>query len=255
MDKWLQKLDWKVDIEKMRKQLEVAKAMYNATYDDHGYGPMFGGLGILSDTGDWDRGMISGKQVWKEGKIDFKLAIEKGINFEYNYDKKTSLCVGETEKLIDRLEKIGLTPRRARYTVLKACGKSSVHNDSKRGEYATRLHVPLITNDSCFHRVFEGDKVVEEVFLPADGSIYIMRVNIKHQIVNDSNQDRWHFLCSIYDQNGLTDFPITKNEMNVVKVKAEAFKNGVKWVEGGETLFEDPTRISPTHPPDLGSST
>ena len=45
--------------------------------------------------------------------------------------------------------------------VLKACGKSSVHNDSKRGEYATRLHVPLITNDSCFHRVFEGDKVVE----------------------------------------------------------------------------------------------
>ena len=77
MDKWLQKLDWKVDIDKMRKQLEVAKAMYNATYDDHGYGPMFGGLGILSDTGDWDRGMISGKQVWKEGKIDFKLVNKK----------------------------------------------------------------------------------------------------------------------------------------------------------------------------------
>ena len=90
---------------------------------------------------------------------------------------------------------------------------------------------------------------------PADGSVYVMKVNMQHQIINESEIDRWHLLCSVYDQTGYTDFPITRNEMNVVKVKAEAFKNGVKWVEGGETLFEDPTRISPTHPQDLGSST
>ena len=255
MDNWLQKLDFTVDVDAICKQLEVAKSMYTATYDDHGYGPMFGGLGILSDTGDWNRGMISGKQVWVDGKIDFKMAIEKGINFEYNYDKKTKLCVGEVDRVITLIEDLGLTPRRARYTILKAGGKSSVHNDSKRGEYAARLHIPLITNDKCKHRIFDGEKIIDEVYLPADGSVYVMKVNMQHQIINESEIDRWHLLCSVYDQTGYTDFPITRNEMNVVKVKAEAFKNGVKWVEGGETLFEDPTRISPTHPQDLGSST
>ena len=34
---WWAKLDFKVDVDAMVKQLEVAKAMYDAIYDDHGY--------------------------------------------------------------------------------------------------------------------------------------------------------------------------------------------------------------------------
>ena len=255
MDKWLQKLDFTVDVDKICKQLEVVKAMNKATYDDHGYGPMFGGFGLLTDTGEFTGGMMSGKQVWVDGKIDFQKAVDKGINFEYNYDTKTKLCVGETEKLVDKLVDLGINPRRARYTVLKAGGKSTTHTDSLKGEYACRLHVPLITNEKCKHRIYEDDKIIDEVYLPADGSVYVMRVNLMHKIVNESKKDRWHFLCSIYDESGYTDFPIKKNDFNAVKIKAGAFNNGVKWIKEGKTLFEDPTRISPTHPQDRGSST
>ena len=81
---WWAKLDFTVNVDAMVKQLEVAKAMYKAIYDDHGYGPQFGGLSILSDNGDPLRGMISGKQAWEEGKINFELAIKNAPEYYQN---------------------------------------------------------------------------------------------------------------------------------------------------------------------------
>ncbi len=253
---WWAKLDFTVDVDAMVKQLEVAKAMYSAVYDDHGYGPQFGGLSILSDNGDHLRGMVSGKQIWEDGKVNFELAIKKGINFEYNYHTKTKLCTGETERVIDLLDDLGMTPRRARYTVLKAGGKSSIHNDSKKGEYACRIHIPLITDKECTHSLFlnNGTKIDEKHF-PADGSVYIMQVNNIHQIINPTKKDRWHFLCSCYDVTGYSPFKISTNELNTVKVKAEAFKNGVKWTEGGGKLFEESIHTSQAHQPDQENNT
>ena len=66
-----------------------------------------------------------------------------------------------------------------------------------------------------------------------------MQVNNVHQIVNPTEKERWHFLCSCYDVTGYSPFKISHNELNTVKVKAGAFKNGVKWTENGGKLFEE----------------
>ena len=54
---------------------------------------------------------------------------------------------------------------------------------------------------------------------------------------------------------GYSPFKISTNELNTVKVKAEAFKNGVKWTEGGGKLFEESIHTSQAHQPDQENNT
>lgn len=56
-------------------------------------------------------------------------------------------------------------------------------------DYTKRLHIPLITNESCFLIV---DK--EVLHLPADGSIYIIDTTKFHTAVNASREDRIHIV-------------------------------------------------------------
>lgn len=56
-------------------------------------------------------------------------------------------------------------------------------------DYTKRLHIPLITNESCFLIV---DK--EVMHLPADGSIYIIDTTKYHTAVNASLEERIHIM-------------------------------------------------------------
>ena len=56
-------------------------------------------------------------------------------------------------------------------------------------DWTKRLHIPLITNDSCFLIV---DK--EVMNLPADGSIYIIDTTKFHTAVNASLEERIHIV-------------------------------------------------------------
>jgi hypothetical protein len=41
--------------------------------------------------------------------------------------------------------------------------------------------------------------------MPADGSVYIMWVNVWHQIRNDSDENRFHIIMDAYDTKHITN--------------------------------------------------
>jgi hypothetical protein len=63
-----------------------------------------------------------------------------------------------------------------------------------------RIHIPLITNKKCVH-ICQG----KSLHMPADGSVYIMWVNVWHQIRNDSDEDRFHVIMDAYDTKHITN--------------------------------------------------
>ena len=73
---------------------------------------------------------------------------------------------------------------RARVMRMKSKTCYTYHQD-----YSKRLHIPLITNESCFLIV---DK--EVMHLPADGSIYIIDTTKYHTAVNASLEERIHII-------------------------------------------------------------
>jgi hypothetical protein len=73
---------------------------------------------------------------------------------------------------------------RARVMRMKPKTCYSYHQD-----YSKRLHIPLITNESCFLIV---DK--EVMHLPADGKVYIIDTTKYHTAVNASFEFRTHIV-------------------------------------------------------------
>ena len=76
-----------------------------------------------------------------------------------------------------------------------------VHKDAATNNYMARIHIPLITNEKCVH-ICDG----YNLHMPADGSVYILWVNVWHQIRNDSDEDRYHIIMDAYDTKKITKF-------------------------------------------------
>ena len=210
---WYEKLDYKVDIEKLREEVrnsvfplgdQVVQGKEFETPQYHG----FGGWSILSKSGDW-------KDGWEAIQTDqgdtletflptdelvYKAYKHFGICHSLEHDKPTQACVGEIKKIIDTLREYGLTPRRARITCLKAHCKSLVHKDADTDEYMARLHIPLWSNKRCVH-ICDG----ETLNMKDDGSVYVLWTNLWHQIRNDSDEDRYHIVIDVYDTEHVTN--------------------------------------------------
>lgn len=166
----------------------------------------FGGWSLTSRTGDW-------KDGWDFFQNDEGEAMEvyfpkddnnyKSLKFfdiamSTEHKNPTQGYVGEIAKLLEQIESLGLTPRRARVTCLKAGAKSLVHRDSDDNEYMARIHIPIITNDKCVF-ISEGQTLHMEA-----GQVYMVWVNRWHQIRNDSDQDRYHIIMDAYDTKKIT---------------------------------------------------
>ena len=143
----------------------------------------FGGWSIQSTNGYYTDG-------WQRG-IPPEAASE--------YVKPTRVNFGYLREVMDRIDALGLEPRRARISVLKANRQSRLHRDAADDVYAVRLHIPLITDESC---TFEAGG--EAAHLPADGSVYILLVNRMHQIFNRWGHDRFHIIMDVRDHKGVT---------------------------------------------------
>src|SRR5882672_4160065 len=63
--------------------------------------------------------------------------------------KPTQVNFGYVREIMDRIEALSLEPRRARFSILKANRQSALHRDAPDDAYAVRLHIPVITNDTC----------------------------------------------------------------------------------------------------------
>lgn len=110
----------------------------------------------------------------------------------------TDACSGSLAEVMGALSALGLKPFRARIMQLESEGdEMPLHTDAVRE--AWRLHVPIVTNPNCFFEWQRADGSIESVHLPADGSAWLVRVDVHHRAVNRSNQpsSRAHLLMSL----------------------------------------------------------
>jgi hypothetical protein len=219
---FFEKLDLKVDIEKLQYELKtkvfkLGEGIFQGnsvvTLPEHGG---FGGWSILSRTGDWKDGWEIGhvthikelKDVfYPEGKPNYKVFKYMNLSQPFEHVNPTQACIGEIDTVIKKIDSLGFYPRRARVTVLKAGCIGDYHRDGDANTYIARIHIPIITNEECIHYC-EGEKL----HMPADGSVYIMWVNKMHQIQNTSKQNRYHIIMDAYDTQHITqNFKYTGN--------------------------------------------
>jgi len=111
---------------------------------------------------------------------------------------RTDICTGALATAMDALGDCGFTPYRARVMSLMNEGEvMPFHTDATTETW--RLHVPIITNDHCFFEWERDDGMIDSVHLPADGSAWLVRVDIRHRAVNRSNapSNRVHLLMGL----------------------------------------------------------
>jgi len=207
-----EKLPINIDIDQLQKDLvehvlslgpPVIQGEEFMTPEYHG----FGGWTLLSRTGDWHDGWEMGhvaqsearELVYPKGQPNYRAL--KYLNFSQGpeHNKPTQACKGEFVRILEQLEKLGLQPRRARVSIMQPGACTTVHQDAPSNVYMARVHIPIITNPQCIHSC-EGI----DLHMPADGSAYIMWVNLMHQARNTSNENRYHMLVDVYDTRHVT---------------------------------------------------
>jgi len=208
-----EKLDFKVDIEKLREEVKRSvftlggECIQGKEYETPQYNG-FGGYSLQSRTGDWrdgfaffqnEEGTTLEEVFFPKGANNYETLKYLDIAHSLEYKNPTQGCVGEIKKVLDQLDELGFYTRRARITNLKAGSKSVVHSDGPEQEYMARIHIPLWTNPKCVF-ICEG----ENLHMPADGSAYILWVNKWHQIRNDGDTDRYNLLIDAYDTKHVT---------------------------------------------------
>ena len=168
----------------------------------------FGGWSLQSRTGDWkdgfeffqnEEGTTLEDVFFPKDRDNYTTLKYFNIAHSMEHKNPTPGNQGEIRKLLDKLDGMGFTTRRARVTCLKAHSKSLVHSDGPEQQYMARIHIPLITDPKC---VFKCDGV--DLHMEA-GKAYIVWVNTWHQIRNDSNIDRYHIIMDAYDTRHITN--------------------------------------------------
>ncbi|MBT2336857.1 aspartyl/asparaginyl beta-hydroxylase domain-containing protein [Variovorax paradoxus] len=110
----------------------------------------------------------------------------------------TNACSGYLAEVMDELRSHGLKPYRARIMQLESEGvEMPLHTDSSKETW--RLHIPIITNANCFFEWQREDGSIESVHMPADGSAWLVRVDVNHRAVNRSREasNRVHLLMGL----------------------------------------------------------
>lgn len=110
----------------------------------------------------------------------------------------TDVCHGYLAETMQRLSESGTKPYRARIMQLESeRGEMPFHVDSRQETW--RLHIPIITNANSFFEWQRADGSTESVHLPADGSAWLVRVDISHRAVNRSAEPshRVHLLMGL----------------------------------------------------------
>lgn len=238
---WYEKLDYKVDIDRLRKEVEDKvfslgpQVIQGEEYETPQYRG-FGGWSLLTRTGDWHDGWEVYHSDDKEtndlffpnGQYNYKAM--KFLNVAHDsgleHDKPTPACVGYIAEVLNDLEQLGFYPRRARVSCLQAHSKSLVHKDSASNNYMARIHIPLITNEKCVH-ICDG----QNLHMPADGSVYILWVNVWHQIRNDSDEDRYHIIMDAYDTKRITNDFKYMGDFSQLQAQAKKYRENIDAVE------------------------
>lgn len=172
----------------------------------------FGGWSILSKSGSYKDGWTPGHLTLRydgEGNpsVDPELIKRLGVVSNEEHCNPTEVCTGYMLQVIDQIRALGLVPHRARWSLLKAQGQSTLHRDS--WTHRVRLHIPVITNSSC---TFESEG--EVAHMPANNGVHLLRVNRLHQIFNRGKTDRIHIIMDVRDERGISKYHKHENSSN-----------------------------------------
>lgn len=176
-----------IDIEKLRQNFEVMAKKYEPIeYKDNQVD--YVGWAVTSRDGSLYDGVR-------------RIALKSNDPLDRVRGKEyTELCDGYLKEVMDMLKSRGIDPYRARMMQLASEGEEmAFHTDAKSESW--RLHIPVITNEDSRFEWEREDGTIESVNLPADGSAWLVRVDIKHRAVNraDNKMNRVHLLmgCNV----------------------------------------------------------
>lgn len=138
----------------------------------------YGGWTLLSDSGDYRDG-------WQQGKA----YDAGGRRFEQlrAHDTQTTLTelsqYPEAQRVLRTFSSLGLRPIRTRIAEIQSGGKLNWHIDPSNPMFNVRwrAHLVIITNDSAkFKWRLASEGQVHEFSLPADGYLYLARIDVEH---------------------------------------------------------------------------
>jgi len=160
--------DFSVDVDRIRKHFfeEVTK-VDPILYKDNNV--KYYGWAVLSRDGSLDDGVK---------RISAKVKSIRGVT-------PTRICSGYLGEVMERLQREEVAPYRARLMQLEAEGdEMPFHVDANKETW--RLHIPITTNPDSLFEWQRDDGTIESVHLPADGSAWLVRVDVNHRAVNRS---------------------------------------------------------------------
>jgi hypothetical protein len=223
----------KANIEAINRELYRIKKLHDPVWQGSEFGyNNFGGWSIQSRTGDYKEGWEMGiEKCTKNGIINYNLAKYLNISHPFEINQISEIFkykYSSIVKTLNTIEQLGFYPRRARITVLKAGSKCIAHTDAPSDIYLHRIHIPLVTNEKCVH-ITEGTPF----HMKADGSVYMIPVNVMHQIVNDSDRDRYHIIMDAYDTKNISKHYPYKGDINKLIADSIDYRANIESVHNG----------------------
>lgn len=233
MNSIIEVLPIKVNVKTINDEFYWIKKLYEPVWQGSEFGyNNFGGWSIQSRTGDYREGWEMGiEKCTKNGVINYNLAKHLNISHPFEINKISEIFKYRCDsilKTLNTIEQLGFYPRRTRITVLKAKSKSITHTDAPSDIYLHRIHIPLITNEKCVH-IIEGTPF----HMKADGSVYMLPVNVMHQIVNDSDSDRYHIIMDAYDTKNISKYYPYKGDINKLIADSINYRTNIESVHNG----------------------
>lgn len=89
---------------------------------------------------------------------------------------------------------------RARFSTLAPHSEVKPHIDYDT-LYGVRIHIALTTNDKCFNGGWDKDGNEVKEHIDADGSVWFVNPGVKHYAINDGDTPRNHLIISLDTQS------------------------------------------------------
>jgi hypothetical protein len=181
------------------------------------------GVAITSRTNEVDNGFEFTMDMYSVFGYNMQIAKKNKAYHWIDYNKPTNLYFGITKTIIEFLQQKNLHPTRCRLSVIPAGKKIPFHNDSvSPRQYSMKLHIPIVTDNNVITTMNGIDYFMEP------GKVYLFNANSWHGITNNSDKNRWHFLCDVYDTEGHFSFGKCNNydyHLNIAKLWRDIIDN------------------------------
>lgn len=99
---------------------------------------------------------------------------------------------------------------RTRFARLAAQSNIKPHIDYDT-QYGIRLHIAIDTNEECYNGGFDREGNELKYHIPADGSVWFINPGYKHYAVNGGGTPRNHLIISLDSQDPIEDY-LNKND-------------------------------------------